>query len=114
VRGKLVIKRTPEINPIFVINHFSLTQSICTNANVSDGLLDIVILKNSGSLRMLNELLNMKTGNYSNEGDIIYKQAKKVSINSKERNVAVILYGEPLGILLTTFQVYQSALNFIV
>ena len=88
-----------------------MTHSICTNANVSNRLLDIVILKNSGSLRMLDELPNMKTGNYSNEGDIIYKQAKKISINSKERNVAVILDGEPLGILLATFQVYQSALN---
>ena len=84
------------------------------NANISDGLLDIVILKNSGSLKMLDELSNMKTGNYSNEGDIIYKQAKKVSINSKERNVAVTLDGEPLGILPATFQVYQSALNLIV
>ena len=84
------------------------------NANVSDGLLDIVILKNSGSLKMLDELSNMKTGEYSNEGDIIYKQAKKVSISSKERNVAVTLDGEPLGILPATFQVYQSALNLIV
>jgi YegS/Rv2252/BmrU family lipid kinase len=84
------------------------------NANVSDGLLDIVILKNSGSLKMLDELSNMKTGNYNNEGDIIYRQAKKVSINSKERNVAVTLDGEPLGILPATFQVYQSAINLIV
>jgi diacylglycerol kinase (ATP) len=50
---------------------------------------------------------------YSSEGDIIYKQAKKVSINSEERNVAVILDGEPLGILPATFQLNQSALNLI-
>ena len=48
---------------------------------------------------------------YSSEGDIIYKQAKKVSINSEERNVAVILDGEPLGILPATLQLNQSALN---
>jgi diacylglycerol kinase (ATP) len=35
------------------------------NANVSDGLLDTVILKNSGSLKMLDELSSMKTGEYS-------------------------------------------------
>ena len=63
---------------------------------------------------MLDELSNMQTGNYINEGDIIYKQAKKVSINSKERNVAVTLDGEPLGILPATFRVYQKALNLIV
>lgn len=83
------------------------------NASVSDGLLDLVILKDSSSIKMLDELSNMKTGDYSNKGDVIYKQAKKVSISSKERNVTVTLDGEPLGILPATFQVYQGALNVI-
>ena len=50
---------------------------------------------------------------FTTVGDIIYEQAKKVSINSEERNVAVILDGEPLGILPATFQLNQSALNLI-
>ena len=40
------------------------------HASVSDGLLDIVILNNSGSFKMLEELISMKNGNYDGKGDI--------------------------------------------
>lgn len=83
------------------------------NANISDGLLDAIILKDSGSLKMLNELTNIKSGDYSNEADILYKQVKKISINSKEREVTVAIDGEPIGLLPATFEVYHNALNII-
>lgn len=84
------------------------------NANVSDGLLDAIILKDADSLKMIDELANIKTGDYSNEADIFYKQVKKISINSKERDVTVAIDGEPIGILPATFQVYHNALNIII
>jgi diacylglycerol kinase (ATP) len=80
-------------------------------ANVSDGLLDIVILKDSGSLKMLDDLVNIKDGDYANEPDILYRQAKKVSIKSKERDVTVAIDGEPIGNLPATFEVLRSALT---
>jgi diacylglycerol kinase (ATP) len=80
-------------------------------ASVSDGVLDIVILKDSGSLKMLDDLINMKDGNYANEPDILYRQAKKVSIKSKERDVTVAIDGEPIGILPATFVVLKKALT---
>ena len=79
-------------------------------ADFSDGLLDVIILKNSGSFKMLDDLVNLKEGDYSIEDDIIYKQAKTVSITSKERNVTVAVEGEPIGILPATFQVLPKAL----
>jgi diacylglycerol kinase (ATP) len=83
-------------------------------ASVSDGLLDITILKNSGSFKMLDGFANMKgdadhTKKESN--DIFYMQAKKVSVKSKERNIKVTMDGEPIGILPATFEVYQNALT---
>jgi diacylglycerol kinase (ATP) len=80
-------------------------------ANVSDGLLDIVILKDSGSLKMLDDLVNIKDGDYANKPDILYRQAKKVSIKSKERDVTVAIDGEPIGNLPATFEVLRSALT---
>ena len=82
-------------------------------ASVSDGLLDITILKNSGSLKMLDEFVNMKgDADYIHEqNDIFYMQAKKVSIKSKERDITVTLDGEPIGILPATFEVHQNALS---
>jgi diacylglycerol kinase (ATP) len=80
-------------------------------ASVSDGLLDIMILKDSGSLKMLDDFINIKDGNYANEPDILYRQAKKVSIKSKEREVTVAIDGEPIGILPATFVVLKNALT---
>jgi diacylglycerol kinase family enzyme len=82
-------------------------------ASVSDGLLDITILKNSGSFKMLDELATMKgDADYTNEkNDIFYMQAKKISIKSKERDITVTLDGEPKVILPVTFEVYQNALG---
>jgi diacylglycerol kinase (ATP) len=68
-------------------------------ASFSDGLLDVLILKDSGSLKMIDGLANLKTGDYTDESDIFYKQAKKVALKSKERDVTVAVDGEPIGIL---------------
>ncbi|CAN5117022.1 diacylglycerol kinase family lipid kinase [soil metagenome] len=80
-------------------------------ASVSDGLLDIVILKDSGSLKMLDDLGNIKDGDYANKPDILYRQAKKVSIKSKERDVTVAIDGEPIGILPATFEILKRSLT---
>lgn len=83
-------------------------------AQVADGLLDLVIMKDSGSLKMLDELVNIKTGNYDGEDNILYAKAKKVLIKSRERKVMVTIDGEPIGILPATFQVLPKALKVVV
>jgi diacylglycerol kinase (ATP) len=83
-------------------------------ASVYDGLLDITILKNSGSFKMLDGFANMKgdTDHTKKESnDIFYTQAKKVAVKSKERNITVTMDGEPIGILPAIFEVYQNALT---
>lgn len=80
-------------------------------ANMADGFLDIVVLKESSSLTVLDELVNMKEGNYQNDDKILYTQAKKVSIKSKERDVTVTVDGEPIGILPAKFEILHNGLN---
>jgi diacylglycerol kinase family enzyme len=69
---------------------------------------------------MLEEFMSMKNGNYtSDDQDIIYIQAKKVSIKPKEEkdkdkkigDITVTIDGEPIGIIPATFQAYQNALT---
>jgi diacylglycerol kinase (ATP) len=87
------------------------------NADVSDGLLDIVILKNSNSLEMMSNFINIKKGNYDKNADVLYKQAKKVLIKPKEeeetkrRDVTVTIDGEPIGLLPASFQIIHDALT---
>ncbi len=81
-------------------------------ASMSDGLLDLIIMKNSGSLKMLQRLVEMKgDSQYTKEEDILYYQASQVAILPKNRNVTVSLDGEPVGILPAIFKVYHNALT---
>ena len=82
-------------------------------ANMSDGLLDLVILKDSGSLKMLDELVSIKSGDYSSEDNILYAKAKKVLMKSEERKVTVTIDGEPIGILPARFHVIPKALTVV-
>ncbi|MGN6632162.1 MAG: diacylglycerol/lipid kinase family protein [Nitrososphaeraceae archaeon] len=83
------------------------------NASVSDGLLDVTILKNSGSFKMLDGFADMRGDSEQTfeNNDIYCTQSKKVSIRSKERDITVTVDGEPIGILPGTFQVYPNVLT---
>jgi YegS/Rv2252/BmrU family lipid kinase len=84
------------------------------DAEVNDGLLDFLVMKDSGSFKMLDELANLKSGTYGSEDNILYSKAKKVLVKSKERQVTVTMDGEPVGILPASFQVMPHALNVVV
>jgi diacylglycerol kinase family enzyme len=53
----------------------------------------------------------MKEGEYKEEDKIIYRQARKVVITSKERDVTVTVDGEPIGVLPATFEVIPHVLT---
>jgi diacylglycerol kinase (ATP) len=81
-------------------------------ARLDDGLLDISILKDSGSIKLLDELVSIKAGDFLNDDNLIYRQAKSVSIRSDEREVGVTVEGEPVGFLPATFEIIPRALKF--
>jgi diacylglycerol kinase (ATP) len=81
-------------------------------AKFSDGLLDIIILKNSGSFKMIDKLIDLKgISTYKYEEDILYYQASEVKFLPKERNVTVSVDGEPIGMLPAIFKIYHNALT---
>lgn len=86
--------------------------NVAPKANISDGKLDVVIMKSSGSLKMLRKLVEMKgDSEYLHEEDILYYQASQVTFLPKNRNMTVSLDGEPVGILPAVFKVYHNALT---
>jgi diacylglycerol kinase family enzyme len=81
-------------------------------AKFSDGLLDVIILKNSGSFKMLDKLIELKgASSYKFEEDILYYQASEVGFFPKERDVTVTVDGEPIGMLPAIFKSYHEALT---
>jgi diacylglycerol kinase family enzyme len=63
--------------------------SMAARISVRPGLLDVVILNDSGSLKMLDEFVNLKSRDHFDDDNIICIQATTVSIKSKERDVTV-------------------------
>ena len=81
-------------------------------AKLSDGMLDVVILKNSGSFKMLDKFIQLKgTSTYKYEEDILYYQASEVTFLPKQNPVTVSIDGEPIGILPAIFKIYHDALT---
>src|SRR5437867_2571832 len=83
-------------------------------AKFSDGLLDIIILKNSGSFKMIDKLIELKgASTYKYEEDILYYQASEVKFLLKERNVTVTVSvdGELIGMLRAIFKIYHNVLT---
>lgn len=79
---------------------------------MSDGLLDLIIMKNSGSFKTLDKIVQLKgNSQYIEEENILYYQASQVLILPNERDVTVTLDGEPVGILPAIFKVCQKALT---
>jgi diacylglycerol kinase (ATP) len=85
-----------------------------TKAEMDDGLLDTVIVKDSGGFKILDKLVDIKRGEESiaNQDEIYYGQSHAVAILSGiENNITVSVDGEPIGILPSYFKVFPSILN---
>ena len=83
------------------------------NAKISDGFLDLVIVNDSGSLKFLTSLIDIKMEDHYNKSNIVYEQAKNITMISYDREVTVTSDGEPIGILPASFRVHKKILNIM-
>ena len=83
---------------------------VAPQAQIDDGFLDIIIVKNSGSFKLLKEIMSMKNGVYFEKRNILYFRAKRIYVESKEREVSVSLDGEPVGNLPASFNILKKQL----
>jgi diacylglycerol kinase (ATP) len=83
------------------------------DAKINDGLLDLVIVNDSGSLKFLTSLIDIKMEDHSDKTHIIYEQAKNIELSSLNREVTVTNDGEPIGILPATFRIHKQILNIL-
>ena len=85
-----------------------------TKAEMNDGLLDTIIVKNSGGFKILDKLVDIKRGEESiaNQDEIYYGQSQAMALLSDpENNIPVSVDGEPIGTLPSYFKVFSLSLN---
>ena len=85
-----------------------------TKAEMNDGLLDTIIVKNSSGFKILDKLVDIKRGEESiaNQDEIYYGQSQVIALLSDlENNITVSVDGEPIGILPSYFKVFPLSIN---
>lgn len=85
-----------------------------TKAEMDDGLLDTIIVKNSGGLKILDKLADIRRGEESiaNQDEIYYGQSQSIALlTDLENNITVSVDGEPIGILPSYFKVFPLSIN---
>lgn len=86
---------------------------LAPEADIMDGLLDVVIIKKSAVSDLANIFLNVLTGDHINHPNVIYFKTKSISIES-ESKVSIDIDGEYGGALPANFQVIPKGLKIFI
>ena len=86
---------------------------IAPEANVSDGLLDVVLVPKRPAAEMALLIAEMLLGKHLSGGAVIFRRARKISVKSRP-GMCFNADGELVGNKPTVFQVLPRALDFVV
>nr|WP_300003235.1 YegS/Rv2252/BmrU family lipid kinase [Tissierella sp.] len=88
-------------------------KKLAPDADVLDGLLDVLIIKNSDIAELANIFFNVLKGDHINHPNVVYFKTKSILIKAK-RNMTIDVDGEAGGRLPAHFQVVPKAMKIIV
>ena len=111
---EIVFSFFPETEPS-IISPEAPIALIAPLASVSDGMLDVLILKRVEVSQISNLLLKIVQGDHINHPNVEYFQTKKIHIGILNDTKVVVDYdGECFGELPVTVEVAPKAVKFIV
>lgn len=88
-------------------------KKLAPDADVLDGLLDVLIIKNSDVPELANIFFNVLRGGHVNHPNVIYFKTKDITISS-DRKVSIDIDGEYGGTLPVNFKVYSKAMKILI
>lgn len=86
---------------------------LAPDADVLDGLLDVLIIKKSDVPELANIFFNILRGDHINHPNIIYFKTKDITIKS-DKEIAIDIDGEYGGKLPANFKVYPKAMKIYI
>lgn len=101
---------------LFVISNSSSIggfTKLAPEADVVDGLLDVVLIKKADIAELANIFVNVLTGEHINHPKVIYYKTKKVVVKS-DKKIVVDIDGEYGGKLPAEFKVIPKGLSILV
>jgi diacylglycerol kinase (ATP) len=101
---------------LFVISNSSSIggfTKLAPEADVVDGLLDVVLIKKADMAELANIFINVLTGEHINHPKVIYYKTKKLKVES-DRKIVIDIDGEYGGKLPAEFRVIPKGLSILV
>jgi len=90
-------------------------KKIAPGADVSDGYLDVIIIKKSEMQDLAQIFINIFRGEHVNHPNVVYFKTKKITVESKEQeDITIDIDGEYGGKLPATYEVVPNAFRVIV
>lgn len=89
-------------------------KKLAPNADVLDGLLDVLIIKKSNVTDLANIFFNVLTGDHINHANVEYFKTKHIIVKSEDKEVKIDIDGEYGGKLPATFQVISNGMSVFV
>ncbi len=89
-------------------------KKLAPNADVLDGLLDVLIIKKSNVPDLANILFNVLTGDHINHSNVIYFKTKNLTVKSDNPDVIMDVDGEYGGKFPAVFQIISEEFRIFV
>lgn len=102
---------------IFLISNSSSIggfKKLAPNADVLDGLLDVLIIKKSNVADIANIFFNVLIGEHINHPNVVYFKTKEITVQAEDQEVTIDIDGEYGGKLPATFQVVPKGMRVLV
>ena len=88
-------------------------KKLAPDADVLDGLMDVLIIKNSDIPELANIFFNVLKGDHINHPNVIYFKTKEILVKAK-KNITIDVDGEAGGRLPANFKVVAKGMKIIV
>jgi diacylglycerol kinase (ATP) len=101
---------------MFVVSNSSSIggfKRLAPEADILDGLLDVVLIKNADLAELANIFVNVLTGEHIKHPKVIYYKTKELTINS-QKDIFLDIDGEFGGKLPVHFKVIPKGLKILV
>jgi len=111
-----VTEELPKVQQVVVANcqFFGGGMQMAPSASPTDGVFDVVIVKNAGKIETMRGMNDIRSGKHLDQANpkIELMYGKRISVSSSEK-VRIDLDGEAVGFLPALFEIQPGAIEFI-
>jgi diacylglycerol kinase family enzyme len=113
VEGKFIHEQPTLMVSIANGKYFGGSMMIAPNAEINDGLLDIIIISRMSRLTLLRKIKSIYSGQHLDEPEVTVLRGRSVHISAVDAEVLLEMDGEQPGKLAAEYRVSKKTIPFV-